>query len=240
VDQAESSHKTSGPEPWPGEDSLAERLAMVEDQLIARGLKDRRLLDAMAQIPREMFVPDDLRNEAYSDAALPIGYEQTISQPFTTAYMTEALGLIGTETVLEIGTGSGYAAAVLGCLAQRVYTVERIPPLAELAYKRLRRLGFENVEVRVANGTLGLPSAAPFDAIVVTAGGEQLPAPYREQLADGGRIVIPLGTRRDQILTRFTRRGDRWEEESLGHFLFVPLIGEHGQLRAGTWIEDRK
>jgi protein-L-isoaspartate(D-aspartate) O-methyltransferase len=219
-------------------DDRAARLGMIEDQLVARGIRDPRLLDAVARLPREAFVPEDLRDLAYADRPLPIGHGQTISQPYTTAFMTEALGLRGPETVLEVGTGSGYGAALLGCLARRVYSVERIAPLAAEAGERLRRLGFTNVEVLVANGTLGLPNAAPFDAIVVTAGSDALPPPYAEQLADGGRIVIPLGTEYDQVLTRFTRRGDHLEREPLGHFTFVPLIGEYGRLDDAPWLGE--
>jgi protein-L-isoaspartate(D-aspartate) O-methyltransferase len=151
--------------------------------------------------------------------------------------MTEALGLQGAETVLEVGTGSGYSTAILACLARRVYSVDRIAPLADAAWVRLRRLGLHNVEVRVADGTLGLPDEGPFDAIVVDAGGVVLPPPYREQLADGGRIVIPLGPEGAQVLTRFTRLGNRWSQESLGDFAFVPLYGVHGRARDAPWIE---
>jgi protein-L-isoaspartate(D-aspartate) O-methyltransferase len=151
--------------------------------------------------------------------------------------MTEALLLQGTETVLEVGTGSGYSTAILACLARRVDSVDRIASLADAARARLRRLGLNNVEVRVADGTLGLPDEGPFDAIVVDAGGVVLPPPYREQLADGGRIVIPLGHDGAQVLMRFTRRGNRWSQESLGDFAFVPLIGAHGRTCDDPWIE---
>jgi len=216
----------------------AARLAMVENQLVARGIRDRRLLEAMSRIPREVFVPAELQEMAYEDRALPIGYGQTISQPYTVATMIEALCLQGTETVLEVGTGSGYSAAVLACLARRVYSVERIAPLTDAARERLRWLGLDNVDVRTADGTLGLPDEGPFDAIVVTAAGEVLPPPYRKQLADGGRIVIPLGPESDQILTRFTRRGSRLLRESLGDFVFVPLIGAHGRSDDEPWTES--
>jgi protein-L-isoaspartate(D-aspartate) O-methyltransferase len=215
----------------------AARRAMVEDQLRARGIRDRRVLEVMAMIPRELFVREELLEIAYADEPLPIGYGQTISQPYTIAYMTEALLLQGTETVLEVGTGSGYSTAILACLARRVYSVDRIVPLADAARARLRRLGLNNVEVRVADGTLGLPDEGPFDAIVVDAGGVVLPPPYREQLADGGRMVIPLGPEGAQVLTRFTRLGNRWSQESLGDFAFVPLIGVHGRTYDETWIE---
>lgn len=205
------------------------RERMVQNQLVDRGICDRRVLDAMNSVPREEFVPGQLQSEAYEDWPLPIGFGQTISQPFTVAFMTEALRLAGRERVLEIGTGSGYAAAVLGCLASEVHTVERIPLLAQQAEHRLERLGFSNVFVHAANGTLGLPRHAPFDAITVTAGADELPKPYAEQLAEGGRIVIPIGaTRTSQSLFRFTRRGHELKTENLGQFAFVPLIGKHG------------
>jgi protein-L-isoaspartate(D-aspartate) O-methyltransferase len=170
-----------------------------------------------------------LQKEAYGDWPLPIGFGQTISQPFTVAYMIEALKLHASERVLEIGTGSGYAAAVLSCVAADVHTIERIPELAEMAQKRLADLGFHNVQVHLANGTLGLPDHAPFDAIVVTAGAGALPEPYAEQLAEGGRIVIPIGAApTSQTLFRYTRRGEQLHAEGLGEFAFVPLVGEHG------------
>ena len=210
--------------------SFAEkRERMVRTQLVARGIRDRRVLAAMNRVPREEFVPLQLRSEAYEDCPLPIGLGQTISQPYTVAFMADALRLAGSERVLEIGTGSGYAAAVLACLAREVDTVERLPALARQAEDRLVRLGFANAVVHVADGTLGLPSHAPFDAIIVTAGAEELPNPYVEQLADHGRIVIPIGaapTR--QTLFRFTRGGGELNVEELGQYAFVPLIGEHG------------
>jgi protein-L-isoaspartate(D-aspartate) O-methyltransferase len=202
---------------------------MVRTQLEARGISDQRVLDAMLAVPREAFVPQDLRPYAYDDTPLQIGYGQTISQPFTVAFMAEALQLIGSEKVLEVGTGSGYGAAVLSRLARVVFTVERISALGDRARARLEQLGYGNVHVCIANGTLGLPDQAPFDAIVVTAGAEELPPDYWRQLADGGRIVIPLGhTPMSQRMCRFTRRADDVEVEDLGSFAFVPLIGQHG------------
>lgn len=210
--------------------SFAERRErMVQNQLVARGICDGRLLDATNCVPREEFLPQQLQSEAYEDWPLPIGFGQTISQPYTVAFMTEALQLEGPEKVLEIGTGSGYAAAVLACLANEVHTVERIPLLAQQAEHRLVRLGCGNVHVHTANGTLGLPSHAPFDAIIVTAGAEELPKSYAKQLAEGGRIVIPIGdARNSQALYRFTRRGPKLNVENLGQFAFVPLIGQYG------------
>ena len=202
---------------------------MVETQLIPRGICDWRVIAAMSKVPREEFVAPELRDEAYKDWPLPIGCGQTISQPFTVAYMVEALRLRGGERILEVGTGSGYAAAVLSCLAKEIHSVERIPELAELARQRLSRLGYDNVRVHVANGTLGLPEDAPFDAIVVTAGADDLPKAYVDQLADKGRIVIPLGDMpTSQALCRFTLQGGRLSSENLGQFAFVPLIGKCG------------
>jgi protein-L-isoaspartate(D-aspartate) O-methyltransferase len=201
---------------------------MVSEQLVDRGIGDERVLEAMLQVPREEFVPPDLRDYAYADSPLPIGSGQTISQPFTVAYMLQALHLNGTDSVLEIGTGSGYAAAVLSCLAENVHTVERVPDLADKAKQRLERLGYSNVEVHLANGTLGLPKFAPFHAIVVTAGALHLPETYCDQLADAGRIVIPLGEPTSQSLYRFTKQGRRIAREDLGGFAFVPLIGRYG------------
>jgi len=202
-----------------------QRAAMVVRQLESRRITDRRVLEAMAEVPRENFVPEDLQDEAYGDGPLPIGYAQTISQPYTVAMMCEALNLAGTEKVLEIGTGSGYAACVLGKLAREVHTIERIPELARTAETHLRALGVQNVYVHVGDGSLGLPEHSPFDAIVVTAGGPSLPAAYSEQLAEGGRIVMPIGPMHDQEMCRFTKRGGFLQREELGAFCFVPLIG---------------
>lgn len=198
-----------------------------------RGIADERVLAAMSIVPREAFVPEDLLDRAYEDHALPIGLEQTISQPFTVAFMCQALQLRGHETVLEIGTGSGYGASVLSRLVSWVYTIERLPELAEQARRRMRRLGFHNVEVRIGDGSLGWPDAAPFDAIIATAGAEHCPAAYRDQLAEGGRIVIPIGPApRRQTLVRYTLRHGELVTESLGDFAFVPLIG------ADAWEGD--
>jgi protein-L-isoaspartate(D-aspartate) O-methyltransferase len=204
------------------------RRDMVERQIRRRGVHDPRVLAAMLDVPREEFIPEDLRDDAYCDFPLPIGLEQTISQPFTVAFMLQSLLLLGSEQVLEIGTGSGYAAAVLSRLARVVHTMERIPALAQQASERLRRLGYSNVHVHMADGTLGLPEHAPFDAIVVTASAEELPSPYPSQLSDGGRIVIPIGGPLGQNLMRYTRHGQRMSRENLGNFNFVPLIGEYG------------
>jgi protein-L-isoaspartate(D-aspartate) O-methyltransferase len=206
-----------------------ERIAMVEAQLRQNGIYDERVLAAMSSVPREEFVPAASRDCAYGDCPLPIGHGQTISQPFTVAFMCQALQLRGHERILEIGTGSGYAAAVLSLLASKVFTIERIEELAAAAVARLKRLGYRNVEVIAGDGTLGFLQAAPFDAIVATAAAGQLPLPYPAQLADGGRIVMPIGGESfDQCMYRFTKRGNELRAENLGGFAFVPLIGEFG------------
>jgi protein-L-isoaspartate(D-aspartate) O-methyltransferase len=199
------------------------------DQLRASGLvTDYRVLDAMAQVPRSEFVPPAHRGAAYDDVALPIGHDQTISQPLVVALMTQALELQPTDRVLEVGTGSGYQAAVLHQLADHVDTVERIPALAEQAAELLEELGVDGVSVHTGDGTLGWPDEAPYDAVVVTAGGPEVPAPLLAQLADGGRLVAPVGPRHAQELVRVRRHGDRTVSEDLGPVAFVPLLGEAG------------
>jgi protein-L-isoaspartate(D-aspartate) O-methyltransferase len=205
------------------------RRLMVQGQLEPRGIKDERVLRAMAEVPREEFLAPPLRHAAYADGALPIACGQTISQPFTVAFMCEAAQISATDKVLEIGTGSGYGAAVLSRLCREVHTVERITQLGEQAAERLQRLGYTNAHVHRANGTLGLPQEAPFDAIVVTAGAAAIPKPFVDQLHDGGRIIIPLGSVPNcQNIYRFTLQSDHLHVENLGGFAFVPLIGEHG------------
>jgi protein-L-isoaspartate(D-aspartate) O-methyltransferase len=207
---------------------------MVAHQILGRGVHSERVAWAMQQVPREAFIDEELREFAYADSPLPIGEGQTISQPYIVAYMLDALDLEGDEKVLEVGTGSGYAAAVLSLLAPEVYTIERNPELARRARDTLERLGYRNVHVIVGDGTLGWPEAAPYDAIVVAAGGKVVPPALREQLAEGGRLVIPVGpTPREQRLIRIVRTGpDRFEEEELLPVRFVPLIGEMG------WDQD--
>jgi protein-L-isoaspartate(D-aspartate) O-methyltransferase len=209
-----------------------DREGMVERQLRQRGIRDERVLDAFREVPREAFLGEDVREFAYEDTALPIDEGQTISQPFIVALMAEALDLRPTDRVLEVGAGSGYAAAILSRLAQRVFAIERIPRLARAARERLRRLGHDNVEVRAGDGTLGWPEAAPFDAILVSAGGPSIPTPLLDQLAPGGRLVIPVGSSRAQHLLRITRVGDELVHEDLGLVAFVPLIGEGGRPRS--------
>lgn len=205
----------------------AERGDMVRTQLAQRGISDPRVLDAMAQVPRHMFVPQTVRRDAYADRALPIDEGQTISQPFVVALMCQALALTGDERVLEVGTGSGYAAAVLSLLAAEVYTIERWPSLAEAARARLGQLGYANVQVFVGDGTAGLPAYAPYDAIAVAAASPWIPRPLREQLALNSRLIIPVGGRDEQMLIRLTRHNAETTVERLSGVRFVPLIGAH-------------
>ncbi len=179
-------------------------------------------------MPRHVFVPPDLVDEAYEDHPLSIGKGQTISQPYIVALMTEALELEGNEKVLEVGTGSGYQTAILAELAREVYSIERIPELARDAERRLEDLGYTNVHIKVGNGTLGWPEEAPFDAIMVTAGAPKVPGPLKAQLADGGRLVIPVGSEFHQVLYRVKRQKDTFSEEALTSCVFVPLVGEEG------------
>ncbi|MBI4541416.1 MAG: protein-L-isoaspartate(D-aspartate) O-methyltransferase [Gemmatimonadetes bacterium] len=198
---------------------------MVVRQLIARGLTDRRTLAAMASVPRHLFVPPSLMSAAYDDSPLPVGQSQTISQPYIVALMTSALAPRRTARVLEIGTGSGYQTAVLAYIVQRVYSIERLPALAESAWDRLRQLGCDNVEIHVGDGTLGWPDAAPFDGILVTAAAPEIPAPLVEQLALGGRIAVPVGDRVLQELIVGVKRASGLETRRAGPCRFVPLIG---------------
>ena len=201
---------------------------MVERQLEARGIKDRRVLDAMREVPRHLFVPAAYRERAYDDCPLPIDERQTISQPYMVAWMTELLRLEGEETVLEVGTGSGYQGAVLSKLARFVFTMERIPLLAEAAKKRLRDMGIENAEVVVGDGTEGLLEHAPYEGIIVTAGSPSVPPRLVEQLVDGGRLVIPVGSSAVQMLTVIEKRGDKTITREEGSCVFVPLVGRYG------------
>jgi protein-L-isoaspartate(D-aspartate) O-methyltransferase len=205
------------------------RARMVEAQLRARDIKDPRVLAAMAAVPREAFVPDRERAAAYQDGPLPIGAGQTISQPYMVARMTELIHVEPGERVLDVGTGSGYQAAVLAELGCQVTSIEREPDLATSAAARLAELGYaERVEVRMGDGTLGAPDGAPWDGIVVAAAAPAIPDALREQLGDGRRMVIPVGTRREQQLIVVERHGDEWREWSDGPCVFVPLIGEAG------------
>ena len=205
-----------------------ERSRMMEEQIAGRGVKDERVLQAMRKVPRHEFLPEALRGVAYGDHALPIGEGQTISQPYMVALMTEALELEGPERVLEVGAGTGYQAAVLAALCAQVYSIERVAELAESARQRLASLGVANVEIGVGDGTLGWPEHAPYDGIIVTAGAPRPPAPLVEQLADGGRLVIPVGDRQTQMLKVYTRHGETHRERNVCACKFVPLVGAHG------------
>jgi protein-L-isoaspartate(D-aspartate) O-methyltransferase len=206
------------------------REIMVRYQIQGRGIQDPKVLAAMRSVPRERFVPEMHRDRAYEDGPLPIGYGQTISQPYIVAYMTEALLLQGGETVLEIGTGSGYQAAVLGRIAGEVFTIERIPELGRTAAQVLDRLGFTNVHVLVTDGTRGWPERSPYAGIIVTAGGPDVPDTLLHQLETGGRLVMPVGTSRySQAIMRVTRRSaEEYDQEKLIDVAFVPLVGEYG------------
>ena len=207
------------------------RKKMVDSQLRSRGVRDERVLRAMEKIPRHLFVEEGLRDQAYSDHPLPIGERQTISQPYIVALMTEALSLEGTEKILEVGTGSGYQAAVLAELADRVFSIERIAKMADRARRILGALRYSNVLIKVGDGTYGWKDEAPFDGIIVTAGAPKVPETLVAQLAVGGRLVIPVGDRFTQTLFRVVRwsedPGDV-EKEDLGGCWFVDLIGDHG------------
>jgi protein-L-isoaspartate(D-aspartate) O-methyltransferase len=202
---------------------------MVEQQITSRGIKDQLVIDAMLAVPRHLFVEPGLQDQAYSDFPLPIGHKQTISQPFIVAYMTELLLLVGNERILEIGTGSGYQAAVLSRLARQVYTVERVADLARAARKALDSCNAYNVHIRVNDGTCGWEDQAPFDAIITTAGSPSVPEVLKQQLEIGGRMIIPVGTLGQQTLHRITRvTKDQFNDEALIDCRFVPLIGRHG------------
>jgi protein-L-isoaspartate(D-aspartate) O-methyltransferase len=211
-----------------GHDYQLARDKMVKNQLAARGIKDKNVLRAMGKIQRHLFIEEALIGEAYSDHPLPIGHKQTISQPYIVALMTEALELSGEERVLEVGTGSGYQTAILAELAEKVYTIERIRPLMEKARRLLAELGYANVIMKAFDGTLGWREYEPFDAIIVTAGAPEIPKPLMEQLADGGRMIVPIGDKFSQKLIRVKREMDDFEEEDHGGCRFVDLIGVYG------------
>ena len=215
---------------------------MVEMQIASRGVRDVRVLEAMRMVPREAFVEASMREFAYDDTPLPIEAGQTISQPFIVAAMIEAARVRAGDRVLEVGAGSGYASAVLGRLAREVHAIERHDALARLAKARIRALGFSNVHVVRGDGTLGLPEYAPYDAIIVSAGGPEVPEGLLEQLADGGRLVIPVGRDpRSQELLRVVRTSEgHFDRESLGRVQFVPLIGVEGWASDGTPLPERR
>lgn len=204
------------------------RESMVTTQLIPRGIKDERVLIAMKTVPRHLFVGDSMLNQAYDDSALPIGEGQTISQPYMVAVMTELLELRGEEKVLEIGTGSGYQAAVLSVLAGEVYTIERVASLGQRAEETFRALGYDNVRVKIGDGTVGWPEKAPFDRIIVTAGTPKTPEPLLEQLSENGILVAPVGGRFSQQLIKIRKQKGKVSEEYHTPCVFVPLIGKHG------------
>jgi protein-L-isoaspartate(D-aspartate) O-methyltransferase len=201
------------------------REAMVQEQIAARGVRDRQVLEAMRKVPRHLFVPPAMQPYAYRDSPLPIGHEQTISQPYIVAFMTEALALKPGDRVLEVGTGSGYQAAVLAVLVREVYSIEIVEPLATEAAERLRHLGYQNVRVRAGDGYRGWPEAAPFDAIIVTAAPDHIPQPLLDQLAPGGKLVVPVG-KYFQTLTRIRRTAKGYKTEKLLPVRFVPMTGE--------------
>ena len=205
-----------------------ERREMVEQQLRRRGIRDERVLQAFFTVPRHRFLPPAAADQAYEDHPVSIGHGQTISQPYMVAWMTQELGLAGTERVLEVGTGSGYQTALLARLAAQVHTVERIAELSAAAAELLRALGLANVRFRVGDGTLGWPEAAPFDRILVTAGAPKVPPSLLQQLAEGGRLAMPVGGRGGQEFTVIEKRGGKEHRRRLGGCIFVPLIGQEG------------
>ncbi len=207
-------------------DLAAQRQGMVEQQLKRRGIKDERVLAAMAKVPREEFIPADARPSAYEDGPLPIGYDQTISQPYVVAFMTEQLRPKQSDHVLEIGSGSGYQAAILGELVAEVYTIEIVEPLAKSAEATLQRLGYNNVHIKAGDGYKGWPEEAPFDAIIVTCAPEKVPQPLVDQLKDGGRMVIPVGERFAQQLYLLEKKNGQLKESVTLPVRFVPMLRE--------------
>lgn len=205
---------------------------MVKTQLIPRGIKDKRVLDAMGRVPRHLFFDETTQQNAYEDMALPIGEGQTISQPYMVAVMTELLELRGNEKVLEIGTGSGYQTAVLSELAVEVYTIERIPSLAERARKKFASLYYSNIHIKISDGTLGWAEESPFDRILITAAAPEIPRPLMNQLATPGILIAPVGTKYSQQLLKIMKGPKGTAEEYHTPCVFVPLIGKHG------WRED--
>ncbi|MDO8841342.1 protein-L-isoaspartate(D-aspartate) O-methyltransferase [Methanocalculus sp.] len=206
----------------------ARRLAMVNDQLRRRGIHDERVLIAMEEVKRHLFLPVGMEEEAYLDHPVPIGHGQTISQPYIVALMTELLQLEATDSVLEIGSGSGYQAAIIAKISDQVISLERIPEVATRAEENLRRAQIEGVRIIVADGTVGYPESSPYDAILVTAGAPSVPSPLLSQLADGGRLVAPIGDADIQHLVRVVRHGEEFVFESFEPVRFVPLIGQFG------------
>jgi len=210
------------------QDFNRERLTMVEEQLRRRDIFNSQVLEAMAKVPRHSFVPPEYKSAAYEDRPLPIGEGQTISQPYMVAVMTQSLELKGGERVLEIGTGSGYQTAILAELSREVFTIERISTLIQKARLTLQELGYRNIYFLAGDGTKGWPEKAPFEGIIVTAGAPEIPQTFLSQLAEGGRLVIPVGPRYTQTLYKVTRRGNKFQEEDVTGCVFVPLLGDYG------------
>ena len=204
------------------------RKRMVREQLLSRGINNERVLSAMSQVPRHEFIPDEYLGNAYADYPVSIGEGQTISQPYMVALMSQGLNLKGEERVLEIGTGSGYQAAILASLSKEVYSVERIKSLADAASRQLKKLGLQNIKIKVGDGTLGWEEFSPYDRIIVTAASPQTPPALIEQLQDGGVLLIPLGGSFSQILTRVKKQGKHIETEDICACVFVPLVGKYG------------
>jgi len=211
-----------------------QRSRMVESQLVARGLKDERLLAAFRKVPRHLFIPPEFQIEAYADHPLPIGTGQTISQPYIVALMTDALRLQGHERVLEIGGGSGYQTAILAEMALEVFSVERLPELLSTARKRLSALGYTNIHSTMGNGSLGWPEHAPYDAILVSAAAPEVPDPLLAQLGETGRMILPIGSADTQMLIQVERRDGAVHRRELASCVFVPLVGQHGWPATGT------
>ena len=218
-----------GQSPAPVGDLGRERQKMVQEQLVPRGIKDGRVLAAMAKVPREEFVPPESRAASYEDGPLPIGYDQTISQPYIVAFMTEQLRLSPTDRVLEVGTGSGYQAAILAELAGEVYTIEIVAPLAQSAEAALQRLGYKNVHVKAGDGYKGWPEHAPFDAIIVTCAPDHVPQPLVDQLKEGGRMIIPVGPTLAQELYLLEKRNGQVRQSAVLEVRFVPMTREGGR-----------
>ena len=211
------------------------REKMVKEQIIGRGIRDPKVIDALTRVPRHLFVPEALLGQAYGDTALPIGEGQTITQPFMVAFMSEALNLQGNEKILEVGTGSGYQSAALACLADRVYSVERVRGLLERARKALDRIQCHNVVTKLSDGSYGWVEEAPFDAILITAGAPSLPQPLLGQLKVGGTMVIPVGERNCQRLIRIRKDSQGYSQEDLLDCNFVSLVGEYGWAKREKW-----
>lgn len=204
------------------------RKRMVKEQLLARDIRDQKVLDTFCKVPRHQFVSDETKDLSYSDCPLPIGHDQTISQPYMVALMTQCLGLTGNERVLEVGCGSGYQTAILAELAKEVYSVERIPDLAKRAKITLKEIGYQNINIKTGDGSLGWKEFSPYDAIIVTAASGDPSPPLLEQLDMGGRLVAPLGNSMSQMLTRFSRSKEGMERQEFCACVFVPLIGKYG------------